>query len=372
VNAFARWLALACALVLAACAAKMKPEAASYRLVGYVAGWEKLPRIDTQKITALNYAFASIDANGKIALKREADAQLAQLRPLKSGNPQLRILISVGGWGADGFSDAASSAASRASFAQSAADLLARTQTDGIDLDWEYPGLPGPGIRHRAEDQQNFTLLLQALRERFNAFAREQRRIDPYLITAALGDREFVGHIELDRIHPYLDWINLMTYDFHNSLTPTTGHASGLSQSRTAPADERSVEHAVAQFLAAGVPANKLVVGVPFYAHVFADVQPDNFGVDQRYGHHGASPPWPQLVAEYINRNGYVRHWDESAKEPSLWNAGKREFVSYDDPQSLALKAQFVKARHLGGMMYWEQSQDPDGELLDVLARGLR
>jgi chitinase len=372
VSAFARWLGLAAALVLAACAAPAKPDAALYRLVGYVAGDKPLGRVAAEELTALNYAFASIDAQGKVALKPEADAYIARLRALKTRNPRLRILISIGGWGADGFSDAASSDTSRATFAQSAADLLARTQTDGIDLDWEYPGLPGPGIRHRAEDQQNFTLLLQALRERLNAFAREQQRADPFLITAALGDREFVAHIELDRIHPYLDWINLMTYDFHNSLTPTTGHASGLSQSRTAPADERSVEHAVAQFLAAGVLAKKLVVGVPFYGHVFAGVQPANFGLDQQYDHHTDTPAWTQLVAEYIERNGYVRHSDESAHEPYLWNAQTRTFVSYDDPQSLALKAQFVKARHLGGIMYWEQSHDRDGELLDVLARGLR
>ena len=368
-NALKRWLALACMLALAAC---VRPDAPQYRIVGYVAGDHPLGHVAAEKLSTLNYAFAYIDARGKVALKPEADAYLAQLRALKTRNPHLRILISVGGWGADGFSDAALSDSSRASFAQSAADLLARTQTDGIDLDWEYPGLPGPGIRFRAEDQQNFTLLLQALRERLDAFARAQRRMGPYLITAALGDREFVAHIDLARIHPYLDWINLMTYDFHNSLTPTTGHASGLAQSRTATADERSVEHAVAQFLAAGVPADKLVVGVPFYAHVFADVQPDDFGLDQHYARHAGTPSWPQLVAEYIDHHGYVRHWDDAAKEPYLWNADKREFVSYDDPRSLAIKARFVKAHQLGGMMYWEQSQDPDGELLDALARGLR
>ena len=367
-----RWLALACTLALAACATPPATrDVADYRLVGYVAGDKPLGHVSAEKLSALNYAFASIDAKGKVALKPEADSYLAQLRAIKSRNLQLRIVISVGGWGADGFSDAALSDTSRAEFADSVADLLTRTQTDGIDLDWEYPGLPGPGIRYRSEDKSDFTLLLARLRGRLDALARDRHRADPYLITAALGDREFVEHIELDRIHPYLDWINLMTYDFHNSLTPTTGHASGLSQSRTALADERSVEHAVAQFRAAGVPARKLVVGVPFYGHVFADVRPENSGLDQSYGHHGTTPSWPQLVADYIGKNGYVRHWDESAQEPYLWNAAIREFVSYDDPQSLALKAQFVKAQRLGGVMYWEQSQDPNGDLLDVLANAL-
>jgi len=81
---------------------------------------------------------------------------------------------------------------------------------------------------------------------------------------------------------------------------------------------------------------------------------------------------WRQLVADFIDRNGYARYWDDTAQVPYLWNAQTRAFVSYDDPQSLAIKADFVKAHHLGGMMYWEQSQDADGELLTALARALR
>jgi chitinase len=131
------------------------------------------------------------------------------------------------------------------------------------------------------------------------------------------------------------------------------------------------VEGAVKQYLAAGVPPHKLVVGVPFYGRTFADVQPDNRGLDQLYGHYEGDHPWPQLAADFIDRNGYVRYWDDVAKAPYLWNAQTRVFVSYDDPQSLALKADYVRKNRLGGMMYWEQSQDPNGELVDVLSRGL-
>jgi len=245
---------------------------------------------------------------------------------------------------------------------------------DGIDLDWEYPGLPGPGIRHRDEDRPNFTLLLRTLREHLDALgAKRSRRADsPYLLTAALADGEFTKFIELDRIHPYLDWIDLMTYDFHNSLTPTTGHHAALRRSQTSAASERSIDRAVTQYLSAGVPARKLVVGVPFYGRAFADVKAGRKGLDQPYGHYEGDHPWPQLVADFIDRNGYARHWDAAAQVPYLWNAQTRVFVSYDDPQSLKLKAEFVKARGLGGMMYWEQSQDPRGELVGVLAATLR
>jgi chitinase len=359
----------------AAEAMQRRERSMDYQLVGYVAGWEKFPQIAAEKVTALNYAFAHVDASGRIVLDQPgAGDYIAQLRMLKSNNPRLKILVSVGGWGADGFSDAASTAASRTMFAQSAADLICNEHVDGVDLDWEYPGLAGPGIRHREDDRRNFTLLLETLRRRFDSLAAaEQDRAtnDRYLLTAALADSEFVAHIELDRIHHYLDWIDLMTYDFHNSLTATTGHHAALSRSATSKADERSIERAVKQFLAAGVPAHKLVVGVPLYGRAFADVAPENRGLDQPYAHYAGDYAWSRLAADFIDRNGYVRYWDDTAKAPYLWNAQTHAFISYDDPASLALKAQFVKAHRLGGMMYWEQGQDPQGELLDVLAREL-
>jgi len=365
-------LGLCAVLVLAACAASTTREAQTYRIVGYAGHDAQASRIAAEKLTALNYAFAHIDA-GRVVFDQPGTADaLARLRELKARNPQLKILISVGGWGADGFSDAAVSESSRSEFADSAAEMIARHQLDGIDVDWEYPGLPGPGIRHRPQDKQNFTLLLQALRQRFDRLAHEHRRNnDPYLITAAVADREFVSEIDLHRVGAVLDWVNLMTYDFHNSLTPTTGHHSALHRSATSASNERTVERSVQQFLDAGVPARKLVIGVPFYGRAFADVAAENHGLDQAYARYAGDQAWPQLVSDFIGRNGYVRYWDDMAQEPYLWNAQTHTFVSYDDPQSLALKAQFVKAHHLGGAMYWEQSQDADGQLLDVLYQAL-
>jgi len=104
----------------------------------------------------------------------------------------------------------------------------------------------------------------------------------------------------------------------------------------------------------------------------FADVKPENNGLDQPYGKYEGDHPWPQLVADFIDRNGYVRYWDSTAQVPYLWNAQTHVFMSYDDTQSLKLKADFVRARGLGGMMYWEQSQDPRGELLGVLSATLQ
>jgi len=341
-------------------------------VVGYVAGWEPLAPVDTGKISAINYAFAHIKDGAVVLDQPEAASVVERLCALRGGSPSLRVLVSIGGWGADGFSDAALSDASRAKFAASVAALVARTGIDGVDIDWEYPGLAGPGIVHREQDRRNFTLLLAAIRGALDALAPRpnappsgRRR----LLTAALADAEFVAHIELDRVAGQLDWINLMTYDFHNSLTPLTGHHAALHADA---AGERSVERAVDEFLAAGVPARKLLVGVPFYGRAFAAVKDVDHGLGQQYGHYEGDHAWPQLKRDFIDRNGFVRYWDEHAQAPYLWNPQSRVFVSYDDPQSLALKAQFVRSRRLGGMMYWEHSQDPDGELFGAIDAAMR
>ena len=122
-------------------------------IIGYVFGPANIHGISAEKLTHINYAFALVSKDGEIVLNNpEAPAHLSQLQALKAKNPSLKIIISVGGWGADNFSDAALSDTSRDSFARSAVGLIKRYALDGIDLDWEYPGQPGPGIKYRPED----------------------------------------------------------------------------------------------------------------------------------------------------------------------------------------------------------------------------
>ncbi len=121
--------------------------------------------IHPEKLTHINFAFARIDKGGRVVFENPDFAPaLKSLLALKQQNPQLKIIISVGGWEADGFSDAALTDASRNAFAESAVELLRAHGADGIDLDWEYPGQGVAGIKYRAEDKQNFTLLLKTLR----------------------------------------------------------------------------------------------------------------------------------------------------------------------------------------------------------------
>lgn len=348
-------------------------ESAHPRVVGYATGWDAAQDREAGKIDTLIFAFAQV-TDGRVTLDPAAAERLTRLTALKAAHPALQVAISVGGWGAGGFSEAAGSAAGRLAFADSAAQLLAAQDADGLDVDWEYPGHGESGIRSAAEDRANFTLLLQVLRHRLDeaGAARGRAGSRRYTLSIAAADGPFVSGIDIAAVAPLLDWFNLMTYDFVNSLTPYTGHHSGLGSARVAPPAARTAERAVRQFLNAGVPARKLLIGAAFYGREFADVRPDHQGRYQPYGRYQGEHPWPQLEKDYIGKNGYRRYWDAAAQAPWLWNARLRRFISYDDPQSIAAKAAYVKSMHLGGIMYWEQSLDPGGELLEALWRGLR
>ncbi|WP_235499645.1 glycoside hydrolase family 18 protein [Frateuria sp. Soil773] len=358
--------------LLAACTANTRPAPADYRVIGYATGWNAAQDGQVRQIDTLIFAFARL-VDGRVVLDEAGAGKLRRLIALKAVNPRLKVAISVGGWGVGGFSEAAGSAEGRRRFADSAAELVAAQGADGFDVDWEYPGHGESGIRSSPQDRANFTLLLQAVRASLDRVGALHARSGAgrYTLSIAAADGPFASGIDIAAVAPLLDWFNLMTYDFVNGMTPTTGHHTGLHPAASAPADARTVDRAVRQFLAAGAPARKLVIGAAFYGREFADVQPVGHGLYQRYGKYQGEHLWPQLKADFIGKQGYVRYWDADAQAPWLWNAQTRRFISYDDPQSLAAKAAYVRAQRLGGIMYWEQSQDPQGELLHAIRQGL-
>jgi chitinase len=346
-----------------------------FRIVAYVAGWSMPPAIHAEKLTHVDFAFARITADGRVALTDpQLEAALIRLVTLRKSNPNLKIIISVGGWTADGFSNAALTDASRKAFAASAVELVRKYSLDGVDIDWEYPGQGIAGIKYRAEDRQNFTRLLQALRASLDVASGQDRRAGDvrYTLTIASADREYFEHTEMAKLHVYLDWLNVMAYDFFNSLTPTTGHHAGLYKSALAAASDRDADSSIRQHLAAGIPPGKLVLGVAFYGRGFTGVRPINHGINQPYARFEAEHSYAELRQQLISGKGFVRGWDDGAKAPYLWNAETKTFITYDDPESLAVKADYVREHHLGGMMFWELSQDYDDELLDVIVRGMR
>ncbi|GLQ94288.1 glycoside hydrolase family 18 protein [Dyella acidisoli] len=363
-----RWAAGLVVLLAVTGMAVAADTASPYRIVGYATGWDPAQTKDVGKIDTLIFAFAQLK-DGRVVVDDNRAKTLQTLLALKSANPKLTVTVSVGGWSVGGFSEAASTAAGRQQFADSAAQMLSTQHADGLDVDWEYPGHHESGIKSSADDKANFTLLLKTIRASLDRAGQKDGK--HYALSVAIADGPFVSDIDIPAINPLLDWFNLMTYDFVNSNTPTTGHHTGLHASPLIKGDGRTTDRAVQQFLAADVPAQKLVIGAALYGREFADVHADHDGLYQTYGHFVNMLNWPDLKQHYINKQGYVRHWDDVAKAPWLWNAKTRHFITYDDPQSIAAKMAYIKAEHLGGIMYWEQTNDPADELLDAMWRGL-
>ena len=328
--------------------------------------------IAADKLTRINFAFANID-HGRIVLGEPSDAaNLAMMVGLKKENPDLTILVSVGGWLWSGrFSDAVLTPASRAKFIDSVDDFVTRYNLDGLDVDWEFPALPGAaGNVFRPEDTQNYTLVLKELRARFNKMQNKLHR-HLYLTIAAGSTPEFIAHTQMDKVQKYVDTVNLMAYDFYEpGNDKITGNHAPLYVD---PADPKKVssDKSVKEFEAAGVPANKIVLGVPFYGHVWGHVGPTNHGLFQPGDKVPAAySTYGQLTQDIINQ-GFTRYWDAKAMVPYLYNPQKQIFISYEDPESLAQKSKYVIDHHLAGMMFWEYESDPSGKLLDAVDKGL-
>jgi chitinase len=327
--------------------------------------------ITAHKLTRINYAFANLK-DGKITEGFPHDAEnFTALNALKRTNPELTVLVSVGGWTWSGqFSDIALTKASRKVFIDSAVQFVTRYQLDGLDIDWEYPGLPGNNNRFRAADKENYTSLLKELRERFD---HEEKKLHKHLFTsiATGASLKFLDHTEMDKVQNYVDTVNLMAYDYYEpSSSKTTGHHAPLY---TNPADPKlvSADASVHNYEKAGVPAVKIVLGVPFYGHLWGDVPAQNNGLFQPGKEvPGAYTNYSNIAAQMLN-NGFTRYWDAIARAPYLYNSTTRTFVSYEDPESLALKARYVLDQQLAGIMFWDYEGDPQGALLDAVHKGL-
>ncbi len=374
-------------------------------VVGYFTSWSVYARdyhvsdIPADKVNYINYAFANIDHTAGTILLGDpyADTQkfypgdswdpdslrgcFHQLQILKNENPHIRTLISVGGytWSAF-FSDVALTPGSRAVFAASCVEFIEEYGFDGVDIDWEYPvegGLPG-NIR-RPEDKENFTALLAELRNQLDQTGED------YLLTiATTASSIYMQNLELDQIHQYVDWINIMTYDYHG---PWGAGADGCTNFNSplhiCPSDPNpepffstfNFAATVELYIAAGVPPAQIHAGIPFYARGYGNVADQNNGLFASYS--GAAPvgTWEEegmfdywdIAENYVNQNGYTRYWEPDAHVPWLHNPSAQIMISYDDPESVADKAEYILQQNLGGAMFWEFSADKHADLLNPL-----
>ncbi len=368
------------------------------RIVAFYAGWAMYDRqyfikdIPADKLTHLNYAFANVSEAGEVILSDEwGDTQAPfpgddenapllgnfhQLQLLKQAHPNLQIMISVGGWTQSAhFSDAALTPESRAKFARSAVDFVTKYGFDGVDLDWEYPTGGGQdGNSERPEDPANFALLLTELRTQLNTQGAKDGHV--YLLTIALG-AEARAYEPLDwaKIVPQLDWVNVMTYDMAGDWSALTGFNAPLYPTPTDPPNSISTDTVLRALVALGVPADRLVMGVPFYGRGWLGVGSANNGLHQPFASLAPGTwelgnfDYTDLTDHYLG--SFQRFWDADAQVPWLYSPEKQIMISYEDPESLAARARYVRANGFGGLMIWELSIDRSGALLSAIDDGL-
>ena len=290
-----------------------------------------------------------------------------QLKQLKARNPQLKVLVALGGgeW-SRWFSDGAASPQRRRALVASCIALYLKGDLpmlaghggegaaggifDGIDLDWEHPDQP--------RDKRNFTLLLEEFRTQLDALGKRTGK--RYYLTAAVNSTaEKMKFTEPARYARSLDWINLMTYDFHGAWSkqgPSAFQSNLYPDPDSPERDKQSVDTNVKRFLQAGVPAHKIVVGVPFYARGWSGVAAANKGLYQAAS--GPAQGFEEGAEQYstISTRKAPKFYHPVSRQ--LWTYEDGTFWSYDDPRVISEKAAYVRSRRLGGLMSWSLDQD--------------
>jgi chitinase len=416
-------------------------------VVGYYPNWVGssgyFPRdIAARNFTHIDYAFAEPTSAGTCALtdpnadylrafpaaqsvngradrpNQKLRGNFNQLKQLKAAHPGLKVMISIGGWTLSKyFSDIA--AGNRRAFVRSCINLFikgnlpvsgsqggagaARGVFDGIDLDWEFPVCCGePGNHYRPEDRENATLLIAEFRNQLDTYGDLVGK--RYDLTAAIpGGTVGNDHYQLRKVGEILTWINLMTYDMHGPWDAATNFDSPFKHDPADPtaSTQWTVKGTVNYFLAHGVHADSLVVGVPFYGYQYLRAGAANHGLYQAFDNTGLdgsggwktseTPTYHQLVdvggivtspssGTPVGRKGYTRYWSPEAAEPWLWNPATPRggepvsaFITYEDRISIAERVRYVRNKGLRGLMAWEVSLDSnDHDLSNALGALLR
>lgn len=369
-----KYLLVAAFFITLACAPKEKTresEPKSYYIIGYVAGWKDInpKKIPAEKLTHINYAFANV-AEGVVTHmegRAERDStNFLKLQELKNRNPELKLLVSIGGWThSKGFSDAVLTEESRKKLTASGIEFLLKYNLDGLDFDWEYPGYPGDNNPYRPEDKENFVAMLKSFREALDSVGNLNEK--HYLSTIASGGfRAYLEANKIEEAQQYLDFINIMAYDFYTAGDETTGHHANLFPNG---AKGRSAQTTVDEHIEFGIPAEKLVLGVPFYGRMWKGVNPEENGLFQA-GIFEIGLPYHQVFALSKN-SAYTRFWDDRASAPYLFSQKDSTWITFEDPESIAAKMKFVKEKGLAGAMFWEMSEDNTGTLLEALHKSL-
>lgn len=324
---------IACALMMLCCCAWGKGADNDKEMIvgAYLMGVRnELP--DVNLVTHINYAFGHVNETFDGVLLPEGKG-LSQVVGLKKDKPSLKVLLSIGGWGSGRFSEMASDPLKRKSFARDCARIVKESGLDGIDIDWEYPGSGLAGISSSPDDRTNFTLLMRDLR-------------------ASLGKRSLLtiasvcnaDYIDFKAVLPYLDYVNVMSYDMG------TQHTHHAALYRSGYAGYCTADEAVRKHIDAGVPRQKIVMGMPFYGRGVEGYVPYREG-----------------------ESSDVEFWDDTAKVPMILDSLGNMLFGYENARSIAEKCRYIVSGGLRGGMYWEYNDDnASHDLARAVYEGLR
>ena len=354
------------------------------RVVAYYTSWSRYNReyypadVPLDKLTHLTYAFLDVESNGEVVYGDEhADPQnLGAFRDLKAEHPDTRMLLSIGGWSLSGhFSDAAATQENRERFARTAIDLMRQYDFDGIDVDWEYPdGGGAAGNTERPDDPDNFVLLLEEVRRQLDEAEQADDQTYELSIAGATNPRKSAA-LDVPAIADVVDYVSVMNYDYAGTWSSETNHNSKLYSAANDPSPDVFNAHAGMQGWAdQGMPKDKLVFGLAFFGWGFQGVPDQNAGLYQSFSG-AADVGWSEQGAtdyEYVSNllesnASYERYWDDEAKVPWVYSSNDNVFITYEDPESIGIKAEYVRENEYGGVMAWELYGDRNETLLDEI-----
>lgn len=335
-----------------------------YKVIAYYTGkGENISQYPLDKITHVIYSFLKLQNDTLTFRDSVQRLTVQQIVAQKKEHPQLKVMVSVGGWGGcavcSGLFDTASR---RHTFVTTAVQLLREYNIDGLDLDWEYPAIEGyPGHQYLPQDKDNFTALVKEL--------RTQMGNELLLSFAAGGFTQYLEQsINWNAVTPKVDFINLMTYDLVGGYSKVTGHHTLLNDYIP---NQQSVTKCVNWLLDKKIPSGKLIVGAAFYARVWQNVADSNHGLYQG-GNFLQGVSYKNFDTYFADTTGFTYYWDARAKAPYQYNQQKSLFATFDDPKSIAEKAKFVRKKKLGGIMFWELLDDKfSGGLVEEIKMGL-
>ena len=324
---------------------------------------DKLTEEHAKIFTRINIAFAVLE-NHRVVVKNEEN--LKYLERIRQYNPELKVVFSIGGAGAFGFSNMAMEKGSRNIFLSSMLDLVIKYDLDGIDLDWEFPCADWGGD-YSPKDKQNFTTLLAEMRAVLDKHGSRMKR--EYLLTIAAGVGQwFIDTTEVSKYAEYLDEFMLMTYDLRGFGQEITGHHTTLYTKQDDVLRKSSAHDGIKMLMDEGVPKNKIVIGAAMYSRYWEGVEAKNGGLLQKAAPDGGKhyKSYPELQYEIIDNPDFENFWDDEAKVP--WSYGKdRYFVTYDNARSVAEKCKYVLEEDLAGLMFWVYVDWPENPLIEEM-----